>query len=41
VVLTFGHALLIVALVGGVVLLVRSRARRRPRPWADQVSDGT
>ena len=44
-VLTLGHAVLYVALVGGVVLLVRSRARRRPRAVADavadQVSDGT
>lgn len=40
VVLTTGHAVLIVALVGGVVLLARSWPRRRPRPW-DQVSDGT
>jgi len=40
-VLTLGHAALIVALVGGVVLLVRSQSRRRPRAPADQVSDGT
>jgi hypothetical protein len=40
-VLTFGHAVLTVALVGGVVLLVPSRSRRRPRAPVDQVSDGT
>ena len=39
-VLTLGHALLIVALVGGLVLLVRRRPRRRP-PVADHVVDGT
>jgi hypothetical protein len=44
-VLTVGHAVLYVALVGGLVLLVRRRTRRRPQVMADavadQVSDGT
>ncbi len=41
-VLTLGHAVLIVALVGGVILLIRWRARRPRAPAvADQVSDGT
>jgi hypothetical protein len=43
-VLTLGHAVLYVALVGGVVLLVRSRPRRPlavADAVADQVSDGT
>lgn len=41
VVLIAGHAMLILALVGAVVLVLHSLPGRRPRPPADQVWDGT